>query len=62
MNKGLIAFIICLLLSSVDVSAQVQRLVPLQPARAIELALQNNEAVKQGGKSRRTRQGKPPRI
>ena len=50
MNKGLIVFIICLLLSSVDVSAQVQRLVPLQPARAIELALQNNEAVKQAEK------------
>ncbi|RKU19124.1 hypothetical protein C6500_11875, partial [Candidatus Poribacteria bacterium] len=50
MNKGLIVFIICLLLSIVDVSAQVQRLVPLQPARAIELALQNNEAVKQAEK------------
>ena len=50
MNKGLIVFIICLLLSSLDVSAQVQRLVPLQPARAIELALQNNEAVKQAEK------------
>ena len=50
MNKGLIVFIICLYLSIVDVSAQVQRLVPLQPARAIELALQNNEAVKQAEK------------
>ena len=51
MNKGLIAFIICLLLSIIDVSAQVQRrVIPLQPARAIELALQNNEAVKQAEK------------
>ena len=50
MNKGLIVFIICLYLSIVDVPAQVQRLVPLQPARAIELALQNNEAVKQAEK------------
>ncbi len=50
MNKGLMVFIICLLLSIVDVSAQIQRLVPLQPARAIELALQNNEAVKQAEK------------
>ena len=50
MNKGLIAFIICLFMSIVDVSAQVQRLVSLQPARAIELALQNNEAVKKAEK------------
>ena len=50
MNKGLIVFIICLLLSIVDVSAQVQRLVSLQPTRAIELALQNNETVKKAEK------------
>ena len=50
MNKGLISCIICLFLSSVDVSAQVQRRVSLQPERAIELALQNNETVKKAGK------------
>ena len=50
MNKGLIVFIICLLLSIVDVSAQAQRLVSLHPARAIELALQNNETVKKAEK------------
>ncbi len=50
MNKGLIVFIICLLLSIVDVSAQAQRLVSLQPTRAIELALQNNETVKKAEK------------
>ena len=51
MNKGLIGCIICLLLSLVDVSiSQVQRRVSLQPERAIELALQNNEAVKQAEK------------
>ena len=50
MNKGLIGCIICLLLSSVDASAQVQRLVSLHPERAIELALQNNEAVKKAEK------------
>ena len=51
MNKGLIGCIICLFLSIVvDASAQVQRLVSLQPERAIELALQNNEAVKKSEK------------
>ena len=50
MNKGLIVFIICLLLSIVDASAQAQRLVSLQPTRAIELALQNNETVKKAEK------------
>ena len=50
MNKELMVFIICLLLSIVDVSAQGQRLVALQPARAIELALQNNETVKKAEK------------
>ena len=50
MNKGLIGCIICLLLSIMDVSAQVQRLVSLHPERAIELALQNNEAVKKAEK------------
>lgn len=50
MNKGLIVFTICLFLGIVDVSAQVQRLVSLQSERAIELALQNNEAVKKAEK------------
>ena len=50
MNKGLIGCIICLFLSVVDVSAQIQRLISLQPERAIELALQNNEAVKKAEK------------
>ena len=50
MNKGLIPFIICLFFSIIDVSAPAQRLVSLQPERAIELALQNNEAVKQAEK------------
>ena len=50
MNKGLIGCIICLFLSIVDAPAQVQRLVSLQPERAIELALQNNEAVKKSEK------------
>ena len=46
MRKGFITFITCLLLSIIDASAQVQRLVSLHPERAIELALQNNEVVK----------------
>ena len=50
MNKGLIGCIICLLLSMIDASAQVQRLVSLHPERALELALQNNEAVKKAEK------------
>ena len=50
MNKGLIGCIICLFFSIVDAPAQVQRLVSLQPERAIELALQNNEAVKKSEK------------
>ena len=50
MNKELIAFIICLLLSTMGVPTQAQRLVSLQPQRAIELALQNNETVKKAEK------------
>ncbi len=50
MNKGLIGCIICLFFSIIDVSAQVQRLVSLQPEHTIELALQNNEAVKKAEK------------
>ena len=50
MNKGLIGCIICLFLSIVDASAQVQRRVSLQPERAIEFALQNNESVKKAEK------------
>ena len=50
MRKGFITFIFCLLLSIIDASAQVQRLVSLHPERAIELALQNNEVVKKAEK------------
>ena len=50
MNKELIAFIICLLLSTMGVPTQAQRFVSLQPQRAIELALQNNETVKKAEK------------
>ena len=50
MRKGFITFITCLLLSIIDASAQVQRLVSLHPERAIELALQNNEVVKKAEK------------
>ena len=51
MHKGFITFVTCLLLSLVDASvSQVQRLVSLQPERAIELTLQNNEAVKKAEK------------
>ena len=51
MHKGFITFVTCLLLSLVDASvSQVQRRISLQPERAIELALQNNEAVKKAEK------------
>ena len=49
MNKRLTALAVCLLLSIVGV-VSVQRLITLQPARAIELALQNNETVKKAEK------------
>ena len=49
MNKGLIGCIICLLLSIVSPVSTQQRVI-LQPARAIELALQNNETVKKAEK------------
>ena len=50
MNKGLIILITCLLLSIVGIPTPAQRLVSLQPGRAIELALQNNETVKKAEK------------
>ncbi len=49
MNKRLTALAVCLLLSIVSV-VSAQRLISLQPARAIELALQNNEAVRKAEK------------
>ena len=50
MNKRLTKVLaVCLFLSIASV-VSAQRLVILQPARAIELALQNNEAVKQAEK------------
>ena len=50
MYKKSIAFIICLFFSVVSTSAFAQQLVSLQPERAIELALQNNETVKKAEK------------
>ena len=50
MDKELMVFTTCLLLSIVGVSTPAQRLISLQPERAIELALQNNEAVKKAEK------------
>ena len=49
MNKRLTALAVCLLLSIVG-TVSAQRLISLQPARAIELALQNNETVKKAEK------------
>lgn len=49
MNKKLTALAVCLLFS-ITGTVSAQQLISLQPARAIELALQNNEAVKQAGK------------
>ena len=49
MNKRLTALAVCLLLGIAG-AVSAQRLVSLQPARAIELALQNNEAVKKAEK------------
>ena len=49
MNKRLTALAVCLLLSIAG-AVSAQRLVSLQPARAIELALQNNERVKKAEK------------
>ncbi len=49
MNKRLMALAVCLLFSIVG-TVSAQRLISLQPARAIELALQNNEAVKKAEK------------
>ena len=50
MNKELMVFTTCLLLSIVGVSTPAQRLISLQPERAIELALENNETVKKAEK------------
>ena len=49
MRKKLTALAVCLFFSIAGV-VSAQQLVSLQPARAIELALQNNEAVKQAEK------------
>ena len=49
MNKRLTALAVCLLLSIAG-TVSAQRLISLQPARAIELALQNNEAVRKAEK------------
>jgi outer membrane protein TolC len=49
MNKRLTALAVCLLLSIVG-AVSAQRLISLQPARAIELALQNNETVRKAEK------------
>ena len=48
-NKRLTALAVCLLFSIAG-TVSAQRLVSLRPARAIELALQNNEAVKKAEK------------
>ena len=50
MNKRLTVLALFLFLSIARVPVSAQRLVALQPARAIELALQNNEAVKKAEK------------
>ena len=50
MNKELMVFTTCLLLSIVGVSTPAQRLISLQPERAIEFALENNEVVKKAEK------------
>ena len=49
MNKRLTALAVCLLFSIAG-AVSAQQLVSLQPARAIELALQNNEAVRKAEK------------
>ena len=49
MNKRLTALAVCLLFSIAG-TVSAQRLISLQPARAIELALQNNEAVRKAEK------------
>ena len=48
-NKRLTALAVCLFFGIVG-AVSAQRLVSLQPKRAIELALQNNEAVKKAEK------------
>ncbi len=48
-NKKLTALAVCLFLSIAG-AVSAQQLVSLQPKRAIELALQNNETVKKAGK------------
>ena len=49
MNKRLTALAVCLLFSIAGV-VSAQRLISLQPARAIELVLQNNETVRKAEK------------
>ena len=49
MKKRLTALAVCLFFTIVSV-VSAQRLISLQPGRAIELALQNNESVKKAGK------------
>ena len=48
-NKSLTALAVCLFFS-ITGTVSAQRLISLQPARAIELALQNNEAVRKAEK------------
>ena len=48
-NKRLTVLAVCLFFSIAGV-VSAQRLISLQPARAIELALQNNEAVRKAEK------------
>ena len=50
MSKRLTALATCLFLSVVSVVSAQRKPIILQPARAIELALQNNEAVKKADK------------
>ena len=50
MNKRLTKLLAICLLFTIGGAVSAQRLVSLQPARAIELALQNNEAVKKAEK------------
>ena len=50
MNKRLTKLLAICLFFTIGGAVSAQRLVSLQPARAIELALQNNEAVKKAEK------------
>ena len=50
MNKKLTKVLVIYLFFTIGSAVSAQRLVILQPARAIELTLQNNETVKKAGK------------